>query len=46
MKDLQLRAGFRQNLKYENFTSSFWRLSKKIAPKSMLHVQHDYFSWF
>ena len=31
---------------YENFTSSFGRLSQKIAPKSVLHVQHDYFSSF
>ena len=30
----------RQNLKYENFTSSFGR------PKSVPHVQHDYFSSF
>ena len=36
----------RQNLKYENFTSSFGRLRQNIAPKSMLHVQHDYFSSF
>ena len=35
----------RQNLKYENFTSSFGRVRQKIAPKiSMLHVQLDYFS--
>ena len=33
----------RQNLKFENFTSSFGRLRQKIAPKSMPHVQHDYF---
>ena len=33
----------RQNLKYENFTSSFGRLRQNIAPKSVLHVQHDYF---
>ena len=36
----------RQNLKYENFTSSFGRLCQNIAPKSMPHVQHDYFSSF
>ena len=30
----------RQNLKYENFTSSFGKLRENIAPKS---VQHDYF---
>ena len=36
----------RQNLKYENFPSSFGRLRQKIAPKSVLHVQHDYFSSF
>ena len=35
-----------QNLKYENFTSSFSRLRQNIAPKSVLHVQHDYFSSF
>ena len=34
-----------QNLKYENFTSSFGRLRQKIAPKSVPHVQHDYFSF-
>ena len=33
----------RQNLKYENFTSSFGRLRQNIAPKSVPHVQHDYF---
>ena len=32
------------NLKYENFTSSFGRLRQKTAPKSVPHVQHDYFS--
>ena len=31
----------RQNLKYENFMSSFGRLRQNIAPKS---VPHDYFS--
>ena len=36
----------RQNLKYENFTSSFGRLRQNIATKSVLHVQHDYFSSF
>ena len=35
---------YRQNLKYENFTSSFRRLRQNIAPKSVPHVQHDYFS--
>ena len=34
----------RQNLKCENFASSFGRLHQKIAPKSVPHVQHDYFS--
>ena len=33
----------RQNLKYENFPSSFGRLRQNIAPKS---VPHDYFSSF
>ena len=33
----------RQNLKYENFTSSFGRLRQNVAPKS---VPHDYFSSF
>ena len=37
---------FCQNLKYENFTSSFGRLRQNIAPKSVPHVQHDYFSSF
>ena len=36
----------RQNLKYENFTSSLGRLRQNIAPKSVPHVQHDYFSSF
>ena len=36
----------RQNLKYENFTSSFCRLRQNMAPKSVQHVQHDYFSSF
>ena len=36
----------RQNLKYENFPSSFGRLRQNTAPKSVLHVQHDYFSSF
>ena len=36
----------RQNLKYENFPSSSGRLRQNIAPKSVLHVQHDYFSSF
>ena len=36
----------RQNLKYENFTSSFARLRQNIAPKSVPHMQHDYFSSF
>ena len=35
-----------QNLKYENFTSSFCRPRQKIAPKSVPHVQRDYFSLF
>ena len=36
----------RQNLKYENFTSSFGKLRQNLAPKSVPHVQHDYFSLF
>ena len=36
----------RRNLKYENFTSLFGRLRQKIAPKSVPHVQHDYFASF
>jgi len=36
----------RQKLKYENFTLSFGRPHQKIAPKSALHVQHDYFFSF
>ena len=35
----------RQNLKYENLTSSFGRLRQNIAPESVPHVQHDYFSY-
>ena len=30
-------------LKYENVTSSFGRLCQNIAPRSVPHVQHDYF---
>ena len=37
---------FRQNVKYENFKSSFGRLCQNIPPKSVPHVQHDYFSSF
>ena len=36
----------RQNLKYDNFTGSFGRLRQNIAPKSVAHVKHDYFSSF
>ena len=36
----------RQNLKYEDFMSSFGRLRQNGAPKSVPHVQHDYFSSF
>ena len=36
----------RQNLKDENFTSSFARLRKNNAPQSVLHLQHEYFSPF
>ena len=36
----------RQNVKSENFTSSFGRLRQRIAPKSVPHVQHDYVSLF
>ena len=35
-----------QNLKCENFTSSFGRLRQNIAPNIVPHVQHDYFSSF
>ena len=35
----------RRNLRYENF-SSYGRLRQNIAPKSVPHVQHDYFSSF
>ena len=34
---------WRQNLKYEIFTSFFGRLRQKDTPKSVPHVQHDYF---
>ena len=33
----------RQDLKNENFTTLFGRLRQQIAPKSVRHVQHDYF---
>ena len=32
-----------QNLKYEKFTSSFGSLSRKIASKSVLHVDRNFF---
>jgi len=35
-----------ENFKYEKFTSSFGRLWKQIASKSVPHVQHDYISAF
>ena len=37
---------WRQNIKFENFTSSFGRLRQKIAPKSVPHVQHENFFSF
>ena len=39
-----VRSRCRQNLKYENLRPSFGRLRQKIATKSVLHRQHDYFS--
>ena len=36
----------RQNLKNENFTSLVGRLRQKFSPKSVPHVQHDYFPSF
>ena len=41
---LQARIVFRTS--FESFTLSFGRLRQKIAPKSVPHVQHDYFSSF
>ena len=35
---------FRQKFKNANLASSFGGLRQKIAPKSVPHVQHDYFS--
>ena len=35
-----------RNLKFENFTTLFDKPRQKIAPKSVPHVQHDYFSLF
>ena len=40
------QSRYLQNLKYENFTFSFGGLRKKIPPKRVPHVQHDYFSSF
>ena len=34
----------RQKFKNANLASSFGGLRQKIAPKSVPHVQHDYFS--
>ena len=45
-KNYTASARCRHNLKYENFTSSFGRLRQNIAPKSVVHVQHDYLSSF
>ena len=48
MKELLLRARVvinTSNIKI-NFTSSFGRLRQNTAPKSVPHVQHDYFSSF
>ena len=38
----------RQNLKYENFHGVVWQTTsiENIAPKSVAHVKHDYFSSF
>ena len=36
----------RENLKNENLTSSFGRLRQNMTPKSVPHVQHDYFCPF
>ena len=35
-----------QKLKTENLRSSFGRLRQKCSPKSMPHVQRDYFTSF
>ena len=35
-----VRSRCRQNLKYENFASSFGRLRQNIAPESVPQVQH------
>ena len=40
------RSRCRQNLKYENFSSSFGRLRQNTAPRCVLHVHHDYFFSF
>jgi len=36
----------RQDLKYESFMLSFARLRQNIAPKSVPHMLHHYFSSF
>ena len=47
MKALLLRAHVvARTSKNENFTSSFSRLRQNIAPKSVPHVQYDYFCSF
>lgn len=38
-----VRTPCHQNLKYENFTSSFGGLRQGIAPMSVLHLQDDNF---
>ena len=38
-----VRTPCHQNLKYENFTSSFGGLRQRIAPMSVLHLQDDNF---
>ena len=35
-----------QNLKHEYFMLSFGRLHQKIEPKSVSHIDHDYFPSF
>ena len=36
----------RENFKNKNLMSSFGRVRQNITPKSVPHVQHDYFSSF
>ena len=43
---LVISSRCRQNLKFDNFTLLFCGVRKRNARKFVLHVQHDFFSFF